>query len=55
MTLFPIIQLLRESKINTVTQFMLMTGADIVAKMTYSTMLVFSNFGHQRRRRLDAS
>ena len=44
-TLFPIIQLLREFQlINTVTQFMLMTGADIVAKMTYSTMLVFSNF-----------
>ena len=44
-TLFPIIQLLREFQlIDTVTQFMLMTGADIVAKMTYSTMLVFSNF-----------
>jgi signal transduction histidine kinase/CheY-like chemotaxis protein len=44
-TLFPIIQLLREFRlIDTVTQFMLMTGADIVAKMTYSTMLVFSNF-----------
>ena len=44
-TLFPIIQLLREFRlINTSTQFMLMTAADIVAKMTYSTMLVFSNF-----------
>ena len=55
-TLFPIIQLLREFQlIDTVTQFMLMTGADYRAKMTYSTMLVFQLLAHQRRRRADAS
>ena len=44
-TLFPVIQLLREyGYIDTVTQFLLMTGADIVAKMSYSTNLIFSNF-----------
>ena len=44
-TLFPVIQLLREFRyIDTATQFLLMTGADIVAKMSYSTNLIFSNF-----------
>jgi signal transduction histidine kinase/CheY-like chemotaxis protein len=44
-TLFPLIQLLREFRyIDTATQFLLMTAADIVAKMSYSTNLIFSNF-----------
>ena len=44
-TLFPIIQLLRESgAVNTARQFLLMTFADVVAKMLYSTVLIFSNF-----------
>ena len=44
-TLFPVIQLLREFRyIDTATQFLLMTAADIVAKMSYSTNLIFSNF-----------
>ena len=44
-TLFPIIQLLRESgAVNTAQQFLLMTFADVVAKMLYSTVLIFGNF-----------
>jgi len=44
-TLFPIIQIARDAGyINTATQFLMMTAADIVAKMMYSINLIFSNF-----------
>ena len=44
-TLFPIIQIARDAGyIDTATQFLMMTAADIVAKMMYSINLIFSNF-----------
>ena len=44
-TLFPIIQIARDvGYIDTATQFLMMTAADIVAKMMYSINLIFSNF-----------
>ena len=44
-TLFPIIQIARDAGyINTAAQFLMMTAADIVAKMMYSINLIFSNF-----------
>ena len=44
-TLFPATQLLRElGFVDTSTQFLLMTAADILAKMMYSINLIFSNF-----------
>lgn len=44
-TLFPVIQGMRDlGFIHTSTQFLLMTAADIVAKMLYSINLIFSNF-----------
>ena len=44
-TLFPIIQIARDAGyIDTAAQFLMMTAADIVAKMMYSINLIFSNF-----------
>ena len=44
-TLFPVVQFLAEfGLIGTETQFLLMTAADVLAKMMYSTSLIFSNF-----------
>ena len=44
-TLFPVIQGLREiGYIDTATQFLLMTAADMFAKLMYSVNLIYSNF-----------